>query len=52
MSARSKNIRIIDSHTSGEPTRLVLAGGPELGRGPLAERLQRLRRDHDDFRSA
>src|SRR6185312_13412999 len=45
-------IRILDSHTAGEPTRLVIAGGPDLGRGPLAERLERLRRDHDDFRSA
>ncbi|MGH9468670.1 MAG: proline racemase family protein [Terriglobales bacterium] len=45
-------ISILDSHTAGEPTRLVLAGGPDLGSGPLAERLERFRRDHDDFRSA
>lgn len=44
-------ISILDSHTAGEPTRLVLAGGPELGSGPLADRLARLRRDHDAFRS-
>jgi len=47
-----QKIRIVDSHTVGEPTRLVIAGGPDLGRGPLAERLTRLRRDHDQFRSA
>jgi 4-hydroxyproline epimerase len=47
-------IEVIDSHTGGEPTRVVLAGGPELRRGPLggtlAERLARLREEHDDFR--
>ena len=47
-----RKIRVIDSHTGGEPTRLVVSGGPDLGRGPLAERLRRLRTEHDDFRSA
>jgi 4-hydroxyproline epimerase len=47
-----KTISIIDSHTGGEPTRLVTAGGPELGSGPLHERLELLRREHDTFRSA
>jgi 4-hydroxyproline epimerase len=47
-----RKIRIIDSHTGGEPTRLVVDGGPDLGRGPLAQRLQRLRAEHDAFRSA
>jgi 4-hydroxyproline epimerase len=45
-------IRVIDSHTGGEPTRLVLDGGPELGAGPLAERLERFRRQFDAYRSA
>lgn len=45
-------ISILDSHTGGEPTRLVLAGGPDLGSGSLEQRLQRFRRDHDAFRSA
>jgi len=45
-------IRAIDSHTAGEPTRVVVSGGPKLGRGPLAERLQRLAAQHDHFRSA
>jgi 4-hydroxyproline epimerase len=44
--------RIIDSHTGGEPTRLVLAGGPDLGTGPMAERRERFRRDHDRWRRA
>jgi len=46
-----RSLRFVDSHTGGEPTRVVLSGGPELGSGPLAERLVRLREDHDDFRS-
>ena len=45
-------VRVIDSHTGGEPTRLVVSGGPDLGRGPLGERLVRFQRDHDLFRSA
>lgn len=43
---------MIDSHTGGEPTRVVVSGAPDLGKGPLSERLQRFRRDHDCFRSA
>jgi 4-hydroxyproline epimerase len=45
-------IKIVDSHTGGEPTRLIVSGGPELGQGPMAERLQRFRKQHDAFRSA
>ena len=45
-------IEVIDSHTGGEPTRVVIAGGPELGVGPLAERRERFRREFDRFRSA
>lgn len=45
-------IRILDSHTGGEPTRLVLEGGPDLGHGPLAERAKRLRERFDAHRSA
>ncbi len=45
-------IRVIDSHTGGEPTRLVLDGGPELGAGPLAERVQRFREHFDAYRCA
>lgn len=47
-----KRVQVIDSHTGGEPTRLVLEGGPDLGTGPLSERLERFRSDHDAFRSA
>jgi 4-hydroxyproline epimerase len=47
-----KSVQIIDSHTGGEPTRLVVEGGPRLGGGPLSERLIRLRGEYDDFRRA
>ena len=47
-----QRVRVIDSHTGGEPTRLVVSGGPELGKGALAERLERFREYHDSFRSA
>ena len=47
-----QRIRVIDSHTGGEPTRCVVSGGPDLGAGPLAERLERFRSTHDHFRSA
>ncbi|WP_321782237.1 4-hydroxyproline epimerase [Paraburkholderia sp. J94] len=46
-----KTLSVIDSHTGGEPTRLVTEGGPELGRGPLAERLDIFRRDFDRLRA-
>ena len=45
-------VQVIDSHTGGEPTRLVVRGGPNLGSGPLAERLECFRSEHDAFRSA
>ncbi len=43
---------MIDSHTGGEPTRVVIAGGPDLGAGTMAERLRVFRECHDPFRSA
>ena len=45
-------ISIIDSHTGGEPTRLIVKGGPDLGSGPLSERLARFREHFDHIRSA
>lgn len=54
MTAKQMPVRldVIDSHTAGEPTRCVLSGGPHLGAGPLSERLERLRREHDGYRRA
>lgn len=45
-------IQVIDSHTGGEPTRVVVAGGPDLGDGDMAQRRDRFRAEHDDFRRA
>ena len=45
-------VQIIDSHTGGEPTRVVITGGPDLGEGPLTERRRRFREEFDPFRSA
>jgi len=42
-------MHVIDSHTGGEPTRVILDGAPDLGSGPLAERAERLARDHESF---
>ena len=50
--SHSRIVRVIDSHTGGEPTRVVISGGPDLGTGPLSERLERFRTQHDNFRSA
>ncbi len=46
-----QTICVIDSHTEGEPTRLVLEGGPDLGDGPLDVRVERFREQHDGWRS-
>lgn len=48
----SSSVRVIDSHTAGEPTRVVLDGGPALGEGPLGERRDRFRAHFDTYRSA
>jgi 4-hydroxyproline epimerase len=47
-----QKIRVIDSHTGGEPTRVVVSGGPDLGRGSLSDRLEQFRSQHDCFRSS
>jgi len=45
-------IQIIDSHTGGEPTRLVIGGFPDLGGGSMAERRALLAERHDKWRAA
>jgi 4-hydroxyproline epimerase len=49
---KQRRVRVVDSHTAGEPTRVVIEGGPELGKGSIAGRLERLRAEYDNFRSA
>lgn len=46
-----KTISVIDSHTGGEPTRLIIKGGPDLGSGPLSERLIIMREKFDHVRT-
>jgi 4-hydroxyproline epimerase len=43
-------VRVIDSHTEGEPTRVIVDGGPSLGDGPLTERRARFAREFDHVR--
>ena len=45
-------ISILDTHTAGEPTRVVLEGGPDLGTGSLADRCTLFRARFDDYRRA
>ncbi len=47
-----RRVQVIDSHTAGEPTRCVISGGPQLGSGSLAVRLERLRKEYDVYRRA
>jgi proline racemase len=47
-----KKIGVIDSHTGGEPTRVVISGGPDLGGGSVGDKLKVFREQHDQFRSA
>lgn len=49
---KQRRIQVIDSHTGGEPTRVVISGGPELGNGSMAERLEKFKSEYDHFRSA
>ncbi|MFD2642957.1 4-hydroxyproline epimerase [Pseudomonas japonica] len=47
-----KQIHVIDSHTGGEPTRLVLKGFPSLAGASMAEKRDALREQHDPWRRA
>ena len=52
MSRPSSRITVIDTHTAGEPTRVVISGGPDLGPGTMAERVEVFRDRFDAYRSA
>ena len=41
-------MHVIDSHTGGEPTRVILDGFPDLGDGPLSQRAARLATEYRD----
>lgn len=52
MGSSLRMMRVIDSHTAGQPTRVIVEGGPDLGSSSLADRRDRLRTNFDRFRSA
>ncbi|MFO0972438.1 MAG: proline racemase family protein [Phycisphaerae bacterium] len=52
MSSRPNAIEFVDTHTAGEPTRVLLDVPLDLGAGSVAERLARLRSGHDWLRRA
>ena len=45
-------VGFVDSHTGGEPTRIITSGAPDLGPGSLAVRMETFRERFDDFRRA
>jgi 4-hydroxyproline epimerase len=47
-----RQVRVIDSHTGGEPTRCVIAGGPSLGSGTVKQKRDLFEREHATFRRA
>ena len=47
-----QRIRVIDSHTAGEPTRTVLSGVPDLGVGSVAEKAQCFSKNYNSLRTA
>jgi 4-hydroxyproline epimerase len=52
MGGSLRMIRVVDSHTAGHPTRVIVDGSPDLGSGSVAERRDRFRNTFDRFRSA
>jgi len=52
LSSHITALRAIDSHTGGEPTRLIIDGFPDLGDGSMAERKARFALHYDDWRGA
>ncbi|MDO4636652.1 MAG: proline racemase family protein [Lautropia sp.] len=52
MNHLKNKVRVVDSHTEGEPTRLVIDGIPSLGSGSIREKLRVFRDHHDEWRRA
>ena len=46
-----REVTVIDSHTEGEPTRVVISGWPAPGGATMAERRETMRRTQDSLRS-
>ena len=47
-----ETLEVLDSHTEGEPTRVVLRGAPDLGEGDARQRAERFAREYTAFRRA
>lgn len=47
-----RNFRVIDSHTGGEPTRTIVEGGPDLGSGPMDQRVRLMHSEFDHYRKS
>ena len=47
-----ERVQIVDSHTGGEPTRIIVDGGPKMPAGSMLERLEWFRRESDFLRRA
>lgn len=45
-------LKIIDSHTGGEPTRMVYEGFPELSGQTIQEKLQDFKQNFDHLRKS
>ncbi len=45
-------IRVVDSHTEGEPTRVIVDGWPEVEGRTMEERREYMRQQHDHLRRA
>src|SRR5271154_132192 len=52
MSERLARVRVVDSHTGGEPTRIIVQGGPKLSSTTMSGKLEEFRRGHDYLRHA
>lgn len=46
------HVTAVDSHTEGEPTRVIIEGGPDLGTGSVSDRAERFRASGGRFRQA
>ncbi len=48
----TNSVQVVDSHTAGEPTRVVIAGGPQLAGSTLPEKREDFQARFDHYRSA
>ncbi|MCU0711727.1 MAG: proline racemase family protein [Pirellula sp.] len=47
-----KSFRVIDSHTAGEPTRVIVENGPQWKGSTIQDRLNEAKQHHDGYRRA